>query len=98
MMLLFEAREKIGSRLAPTHYEQFGVTGAIDQMEADRIAMKSIDAQMRLADLLNDLNTMKDTDTFSLKCVLDFLNEIRFDARFDDDGILISEDEEDGCD
>ena len=106
-MLLFEALEKIRHRQFPSDYEQYArtchtandeATEIIKQAEADLIAIKSIEAQMRLSDLLNDLNAMKESDMFSLACVLDFLNECRFDARFDDDGMLISEDEEDGCD
>lgn len=82
-MLLFEAKEKIDN--------------VKKENEALEIASKCIEAQMRLADLLNDLqidlyNEIHEKDMYSIRLVYEMLSSIRFDAKFDEDGMYVDED------
>jgi len=91
-MLLFEAKAEIEERLKLNDEYKNDIP---EYFEALEIAVKCIEAQERLADILNDFwaDTNED-DMFSAKLTEDMLQGIRYDAKFDDDGVFIREDEE----
>lgn len=92
-MLLYEAKAEIDERLA--HYYKGDMTDLFElkpYIEALEIASESIEAQMRLAETLNDFTERElAEDSYSAKCTYDMLSSIRFDAKFDEDGMFISE-------
>lgn len=96
-MLLFEAKNNIKNRMVGIYESMIG--NPIKQLNADLISIKCIEAQMRLAELLNDIapdltSESHKNDTYSIQLVYEMLSTIRFDAKFDDDGNLITEEEE----
>lgn len=94
-MLLFEAENHIKSRMCPSDYENMP-GNVIDQMQADVIAMQCINAQIRLAELLNSFfDDLSEEDSFSVDLVYEILSGIRFDAKFDEDGMFIPFEEDD---
>lgn len=90
-MLLFEAKNEIDERIK--HYEHSDLRQECKEYaEALRIASKSIEAQIRLSELLNEfLDGIKETDNFSTSLCYEMLSTIRFDAKFDEDGIYIND-------
>lgn len=80
-MLLFEAKNEIDKRLEETMQTDYR-EHIPEYFEALEIASKAIDAQMRLADMLNDFwNDTKELDTFSARLTYELLSSIRFDWR-----------------
>lgn len=66
-------------------------------MNADIMAIRCIEAQIRLSETLNDFwNETKEEDTFSASLVYEMLSEIRFDAKYDEDGMFDLEATENG--
>lgn len=99
-MTLEEASEKVKRRSFPMAYE--GMAKSISpngeaeeilaQANADIIAIRCMEAQKRLNELLNDLmKTDYENNTYSGNLVVDMLSIIRFDAKFDKDGAFDSE-------
>lgn len=91
-MLLSEAKKEIDDRLelADDYKEHMP-----EYFEALEIASKCIEAQMRLADTLNDFSEQElDRDTYSARLCYDMLSSIRFDAKFDEDGMFVEEQDE----
>lgn len=91
-MLLFEAKAEIEERLKLNDEYKNDIPEYFAALE---IAVRCIEAQERLADILNDFwaDTNED-DMFSAKLTEDMLQGIRYDAKFDDDGMFIREDDE----
>lgn len=97
-MLLFEASEKLKKRSFPSDYEQFAkycrtpdkeATELLAQADADIMAIRCIEAQIRLSELLNEFwDETKEEDSFSAQLVYEILSGIRFDAKFDSDGMF----------
>ena len=97
-MLLFKAAEKLKRRSFPCDYEQFAshtmtsneeATELLAQVDADNMAIRCIEAQMRLSELLNEFwDGIKEDDTMSAHLVYELLSGIRFDAKFDEDGVF----------
>lgn len=96
-MLLFEAAEKIKHRKFPTSYENMTKARTpkreaeelLEQVNADSIAIDCIEAQIRLSELLNEFwDSTGENDTYSAKLVYELLSGIRFDAKFDEDGMF----------
>lgn len=82
-MLLFEAKAQIDERLKITDYKE----QIPEYYNALEIASKSIEAQIRLAELLNDfIATYNKENRYSEDVVIEFLNEIRFDYQEDEYG------------
>lgn len=99
-MTLEEASEKVKRRSFPMAYE--GMAKSISpngeaeeilaQANADIMAIRCMEAQKRLQELLNDLmRTNLDNDTYSANLVVNLLSSIRFDAKFDEDGVFDKE-------
>lgn len=81
-MLLFEAKSQIDERLQKCDFKEL----IPDYIEALEIVSKCIEAQMRLADVLNDFFAdCKETDTFSAKLIYDILEQFRFDFEEEQD-------------
>ena len=101
-MLLFEAKGIICKRKFPSAYE--GMVKAVSpkkeadailaQCDADIVAIRCIEAQQRVADLLNEFwDGIKETDTFSARLVYEMIYGLSIEAKFDADGMVIMEDE-----
>lgn len=91
-MLLLEAKAEINERLKMHDEYKEHIP---EYFEALEIAVKCIEAQQRLCDMLNDFWIgLKEDDTFTARLTEDMLMGIRYDAKFDDDGMFIREDEE----
>lgn len=76
-MLLFEAKAELEERL---RLQDEYVHEIPEYFEALEIASRCIDAQIRLADLLNDFTEREiEQDTYSAKLCYDILNQCRFD-------------------
>lgn len=81
-MLLFEAKAELEERLRLQ--DEYGHE-LPEYFEALEIASKCIDAQIRLADLLNDFTENElENDTYSAKLCYDILTQCRFDWVEDD--------------
>lgn len=96
-MRLVDAVEKIKNRKFPTSYENISnaITPKresemiIEQADADIMAIRCIEAQIRLSESLNKFWDYSDeNDTYSAKLVYEILSGIRFDAKFDEDGMF----------
>ena len=96
-MTLEEASEKVKRRSFPMAYE--GMAKSISpngeaeeilaQANADIMAIRCIEAQIRLSETLNEFwNETKEEDTFSAQLVYEMLSSARFDAKFDSDGMF----------
>lgn len=86
-MLLFEAKSQIDDRLELSEDYKCHIP---EYFEALEIASKCIDAQIRLAELLNDFTERElKEDTYSAQLTYEMLSSIRFDAKFDEDGMFI---------
>lgn len=91
-MLLSEAEKLIKSRMFPTDYADFGEI--IKQADADVMALRCIEAQIRLQNLLNDFwDGVKEGDTFSTQLVHELISSCSIEAKFDEDGIYIPEED-----
>lgn len=88
-MLLFEAKEEI-DRSMKFYRGDSRTTLLIDtekHAEALEIASKCIQAQMELADILNDFTAAgPENDTFSGQFVCEMLDSVRFDRVEEEDG------------
>lgn len=102
-MLLFEAHDVIGKRKFPKFYEDTIVAGTPNdeadsillQANADIMAMRCIEAQQRVADLLNEFwDNVKETDVFSAHLVYEMARSFSIEAKFDSEGNLLGEDED----
>lgn len=83
-MLLFEAKAQIDSRLTDAMRADYQ-KHIPEYFEALEIASKCIEAQGRLADMLNDfVADFRPEDSYSATLVLELLNEIRFDWKIDE--------------
>lgn len=96
-MLLFEAAEKIKKRSFPMSYEEMAKARSpkkeaeeiLAQADADIMAIRCIEAQIRLSETLNEFwDGIKEEDTFSAQLVYEMLSSARFDAKFDSDGMF----------
>lgn len=101
-MLLFEAKDIICKRKFPTTYENMVASTTpkeeaeeiLRQGDADIMAIRCIEAQQRVADLLNEFwDGIKETDTFSARLVYEMIYGLSIEAKFDADGMVIMEDE-----
>lgn len=91
-MLLFEAKAYIDERLALSDDYKEQIPEYFNSLE---IASKSIEAQIRLSELLNSFfDDLSEEDSFSVDLVYEILSGIRFDAKFDEDGMFIPFEEE----
>lgn len=73
-MLIFEAKAELQERIDLINSEKYP-TG--DYLQALEIAVKCLDAQQRVCDLLNDFwCDVKDTDTFSANLVYDIISSL----------------------
>lgn len=83
-MVLAEEKAQIDDRLTETLRRDYKHL-IPEYYEALEIASKCIDAQMRLADVLNEFwDDAKPTDSFSGKLVYNILEQFRFDYEPDD--------------
>lgn len=86
-MLIFEALEEIKAM------QVFSATK--EQKEALEMAQKALEAQQRLCDMLNEFWIgLKEDDTFTARLTEDILLGIRWNAKFDEDGMFVREDED----
>lgn len=86
-MLIFEALEEIKAM------QVFSSTN--EQKEALEMAQKALEAQQRLCDILNEFWIgLKEDDTFTARLTEDILMGIRWNAKFDEDGMFVREDED----
>lgn len=96
-MTLEEASEKVKRRSFPMAYE--GMAKSISpngeaeeilaQANADIMAIRCMEAQKRLQELLKEFgDDIKETDNFSAKLVYELISGIRYDAKFDSDGMF----------
>lgn len=96
-MTLEEASEKVKRRSFPMAYE--GMAKSISpngeaeeilaQANADIMAIRCMEAQKRLQELIKEFwDDIKETDNFSAKLVYELISGIRYDAKFDSDGMF----------
>lgn len=96
-MTLEEASEKVKRRSFPMAYE--GMAKSISpngeaeeilaQANADIMAIRCMEAQKRLQLLIKEFwDDIKETDNFSAKLVYELISGIRYDAKFDSDGMF----------
>ena len=96
-MTLEEASEKVKRRSFPMAYE--GMAKSISpngeaeeilaQANADIMAIRCMEAQKRLQELIKKFwDDIKETDNFSAKLVYELISGIRYDAKFDSDGMF----------
>lgn len=81
-MLIFEALEEVKAM------QVFSSTN--EQKEALEMAQKALEAQQRLADVLNELvldsqNELYENDTYSIGMLCDILDEMRWDYDEEDE-------------
>jgi len=78
-MLLMDAKNEIDSRLSETIQRDYR-EHIPEYFDALEIARKCIEAQMRLADILNDWDAgFKEGDSLSYKLVEQILNEVWYE-------------------
>ena len=93
-MLLFEAKSEIDKRLSENLKSDFG-KHIPEYFEALELASKCIDAQQRLAHLLNEFwDGLTEADSFSAQLTYDMLRSCSIEAKFDEDGMYLTEEEE----
>lgn len=80
-MLLFEARGILQGRIDHCDFKE----QIPDYIEALEIAVKCIDAQMRLADIRNDLQTIPEGSTFSQGVMNEVLEECSFEWKTEEE-------------
>lgn len=71
-MLIFEAKNIIDERLKLNEDYKEHIPEYFNALE---IASKALDAQLRLADMINDLSCDREGSTYSQALVLEILNE-----------------------
>ena len=102
-MLLFEAKDIICKRKFSTAYEKMVASTTpkkeaeeiLRQGDADIMAIRCIEAQQRVVDLLNEFwDNVKETDVFSAQLVYEMARSFSIEAKFDSEGNLLGEDED----
>lgn len=92
-MLLCDAKAEIDARIEII--EKDFKDNIPDYLEALKIASRSIEAQIRLTDVLNDFFCgFAENDSISLKLAYGMLKQFSIFAEFDEDGMLIEDDEQ----
>lgn len=81
-MLIFEAKAIIDSRLKFNEEYKDQIP---EYFEALKMASKALEAQCRVADMINDLNSDKADSTYSHDLVMDILAECTMEGKVDED-------------